>query len=79
MLERLKQKLTPKQLKQRERAFEQAARFVERAAANGGCRAPIPSKSWPTPPLPGGERVDLEIHAGIAFVPDADDAEVPHD
>lgn len=61
--------LTPKQFQERELGFTQARRFVDQAAGGGGIGPPT-KKSFPQPPLPRGCRVDIEVHKGIAFVPD---------
>src|SRR5258708_1637799 len=69
MLDELKNKLTPAEQQARAGAFREARQFVRRAALAGGVTAPI-SKSFPRQPLKGGVRVDFEVIAGQACVPD---------
>ncbi len=67
-LQELASKLTKRQLAARALAFAQAAVFIGKVCPeSGGC--PVGSWSFPRPPLPGGIRVDIEVNAGIAFVP----------
>jgi hypothetical protein len=65
----LKNKLKPKDLRLRYEAFNECEKFINRAAQNGGIDVTnFPykySKSWA---VYGEERVDLEIHKGVAFI-----------
>lgn len=65
----LKAKLKPKDIRLRFDAFNECEKFVRKAAENGGIdvtKFPYKySKSWV---VYDKERVDLEIHRGIAFV-----------
>jgi hypothetical protein len=70
MIDTLKEKLTPPEQQHREEAFGQAHVFVQRAEAKGGVDAPV-SKSFPHTPRRDQRRVDIEVHAGTAFVPPA--------
>ena len=78
MLERLKRKLTAGQLKQRERAFEQAAGFAERAAANGGHFATISENRGRSLPWPGAFAWIWKFARELPC-PDADEEEVRDD
>src|ERR1700733_14443697 len=64
----LKNKLKPKDLRLRFEAFNECEKFIEKASRNGGIDVTnLPyrySKSWV---VYGEERVDLEIHKGVAF------------
>lgn len=74
MLQDLSGKLEKRERELRGVAFEQAHRFVDHSAELGGIptdgRYPA-RKSYPQPPRPDARRVDVEIHAGKAFVRDA--------
>ena len=67
--QKLKNKLRPKDLRLRYEAFNECKNFVIRASQNGGIDVTgLPykySKSWV---VYDEERVDLEIHKGIAFI-----------
>ena len=68
-IDELEGKLTESEREERELGFRQIREHVRRLAAAGGMDAPhLPS--FPKPPLKGGIRVDLEILAGRACVPD---------
>jgi hypothetical protein len=69
MLDELEQKLSPAEQQERASAFREAREFVRRSARAGGITAPV-SKSFPRKPLKGGIRVDFEVIAGQACVPD---------
>ena len=65
----LKNKLKPKDLRLRDEAFNECEKFINKASRNGGIDVTnFPyrySKSWI---VYEEERVDLEIHKGIAFI-----------
>ena len=66
--DRLENRLTPKERKDREQPFADLRRFIRAAALSGGVTAPV-SKSF----LKRGSkdiRVDLEVIKGMACVPD---------
>jgi hypothetical protein len=71
MLRWLSGRLTSAEQARRGRAFEQAHLAIDRFERQGGMprdgRYPY-SKSFPQPP-DGDRRVDIEVHAGLAFVP----------
>jgi len=66
--------LTPEQLRNRERAFLEASRFIENAEEGGGVLAPVKA-SFPRDKkrygvdYKGAPRVDIEVRSGRAFVP----------
>jgi hypothetical protein len=64
--------LTRREAELREAGFQQARAAVRRAGGGGGVpkdrRYPW-AKSYPQPPRRDGRRVDIEVHAGTAFVP----------
>lgn len=76
LLDSLSGKLAPSERRHREKGFEQAHRYVDRAARAGGT-GPI-GKSFPFPPRGDQRRVDVEVQAGLAFVP-APEKEGPGD
>jgi len=64
----LENKLTERERNERHEPLGQLRRFIRTAAGKGGVQAPV-SKSW----LTRGTkdiRIDLEVHAGKACVPD---------
>lgn len=63
MIVELKNKLSSKELKKREKQFKKLERFIETAAENGGIEAPI-SRNFVNPKLKDGTRVDFELKAG---------------
>ena len=65
MLNQLKASLSTKEIKERERSFNQAERFINNAGRAGGVTAPV-SRSFPQG---SAIRVDIEIITGQAFVP----------
>jgi hypothetical protein len=73
MLRELHGKLSPRDQEPRKEAFDQAHEGVAKAAAIGGIpqdrRYPA-SKSYPQPPRRDHKRVDVEVWAGKALVPD---------
>jgi hypothetical protein len=70
MLDELHAKLTPAEQRERERAFAEARSYIAQVAAAGGASTPPRvSKSFPRKALKGGIRVDIEVLAGMAFVP----------
>jgi len=68
MLTDLRAKLASSEQRYRESAFDEAHRFVDRTARNGGT-GPT-KKSFPLKPRSDHRRVDIEVHKGLAFVPD---------
>jgi hypothetical protein len=68
MLTDLHAKLAPSEQRHRESAFEQARQFADITAQSGGT-GPT-KKSFPLKPRPDHRRVDIEVHKGLAFVPD---------
>lgn len=64
MLDELYKQLTTREQNEREDSFRLAHNFVDSAADNGGVDAPV-SKSFPRRRT---IRVDIEVHAGKAFV-----------
>lgn len=67
MLDELRAKLSRTEQEHREVAFEQAHQFVDRVGRSGGTGHT--SKSFPQRSRPDHRRVDIEVHAGLAFVP----------
>ena len=63
LITNLKTKLSPKDLKIRIPAFKLCEDYIDRANKNGGVRGFF-SKSFPKNYK---ERVDLEVHKGVAF------------
>lgn len=59
----LKSQLTKRELKTRERAFKECEAYIAKANQNGGLNG-FHSKSFPKN---FKERVDLEVHLGLAF------------
>jgi hypothetical protein len=74
LLDALYAKLDPADQAIRESAFAQAREYIEIALQAHGVRAPT-KKSFPRKPNKYKERVDLEVHAGIAFFPEAYESE----
>lgn len=72
LLDKLEAKLKPAERKARAAYFEQAREFAQRASLTGGIAARDfgTSKSFPQGVPRSHPRVDLEIPAGRAFVPD---------
>lgn len=68
MLEELRSKLRPRERDLRDTAFRQAGAFMQRAAVAGGVAAPV-AKTFPPLPDQDGRRIDIEVHKGLAFVP----------
>lgn len=68
MLDQLWEKLSDKEREERRDCFEQARRLVTAAEQAGGLDRV--SKSFTNRKKKGGIRVDLEINAGRACVPD---------
>jgi hypothetical protein len=66
MLEELKGKLSPGQLRFREDLFKKAATWIQDAGRAGGVSAPT-SKSWKHPDSKT-MRIDIEVIKGVAFV-----------
>ncbi len=66
-LHKLRDRLTPADLKVRKKAFEKCETFINNAAKNGGLGL-TPSKSFYDDPKYRIVRVDLEVNAGLAFV-----------
>lgn len=77
LLTELEEKLSESDRRRREAPFRQAHDFVRRAAESGGVEAtdrPI-KKSFFVRPIDGSnDRVDVEVLAGRAFVPQEDAA-----
>jgi len=72
LLQTLEAKLTPTELAERRVAFRKARKFIADAETAGGViidGRPI-SKTWSDPGRLRSIRVDIEIWAGAAFVPD---------
>lgn len=69
MLEELRSRLPPSEQRLRARAFELAHRFVDQSAAAGGAWA-WTGKVYPPHVKRDGPHVDVEVIAGVAFVPD---------
>lgn len=69
---KLENKLTAGELKERERAFSQLRTNIARWATIGGLQKTdkLIKLSYPKPQR-GDVRVDVEVHAGVAFVKDA--------
>lgn len=61
--QKLKSKLSKKELKKREKQFEQAERFIRNAGQNGGIQSPV-KISYENPNYNDGTRVDIEVWAG---------------
>jgi len=68
-VEKLKQKLKPRDLKARIIGFKKCERFINQAAENNGIRVVDMKKPFRQSfPKNYTERVDLEVHEGIAFI-----------
>lgn len=68
MVAELESKLTPTELRERERPFEQLRRLIRRASTIGG----LPPLQMSYSNLSNrGVRVDLEVIKGMAGVPDS--------
>jgi hypothetical protein len=68
-VEKLKQKLTSRDLKARKLGFNKCERFINQAAENNGIRVIDMKKPFlQSFPKNYTERVDLEVHEGIAFI-----------
>jgi len=64
LIHNLKKKLKRRDLEIRQQAFEECIAYVNKANKNGGIEA-VHTKSFPKNYK---ERVDLEIHKGVAFL-----------
>jgi len=67
IVEKLKNKISKEETKKREKQFEEAKKFINRAPKDGVC-APV-SKTFLVKNT-DHERVDLEVIRGIAFIDD---------
>ena len=68
LIEKLKNKLTKTELKIRQKEFQKLEKFVEEHSETG-ISAPSLGHSWKVKDSKN-ERVDLEIHSGLAFKDD---------
>ena len=73
LLDALHSRLGAADQKLRESAFEQARAFIGRALEAKGVAA-FMKKSFPQKPNKNDERVDVEVHKGLAFFPAEDPA-----
>jgi len=62
-------KLTQKQYDQRKQSFADLVSFIVGCAPGGGCTAGPPS-SWHDRGYHPAQRVDIQVYAGLAFIPD---------
>ncbi len=66
LLSWLEYSIHAREARMRHDAFRKAHRFIDGCVTSGGIG---PTKqSWPKPDRPDSRRVDIEVHAGIAFV-----------
>jgi hypothetical protein len=69
LIEKLKKRLSTRELKIRERAFKKCKEIVIEASHHGGINVGAQGKPFIKSFSEGNvERVDLEVHKGIAFV-----------
>lgn len=68
MLNTLVARMPPKEFRARRIAIDDARLWIRRVAAGGGVRAEV-RMSFNEPNAKAGERVDIEVRKGIAFVP----------
>jgi len=54
--------------KARDKAIEKARIWMINAANSGGVHAPFPGVRFQNPGSTKGERIDIEVHKGSAFV-----------
>lgn len=74
LLGNLEKKLSPKELKIRQKGLAQCKQVMLNASKNGGIRVADMGKIFiQSYPKNQKERIDLEVHLGIAFVTKSDD------
>ncbi|MBE9142245.1 hypothetical protein [Planktothrix mougeotii] len=76
LVQKLKNQLTPSQLREREESFKKVDKYITRAANAGGVDAPVSKSFLNFPKTDSKIRVDIEVITGKAFVPDPDDVQV---
>lgn len=69
LLTTLKNKISPRERKKRDKAFRECEKFIERASKNNGiCVQDMGKPLIRSFPKSFKERVDVEVHSGRAFV-----------
>lgn len=70
LLKALYEDLSPAERRDREAAFADAHEYIDRGAKAGGVTAPTKKTFVPRNARRGQLRVDIEVLAGLAFVPE---------